>query len=293
MTVGTGIAVPDAEPAVTTRRLRPRTSVRGWTREIVVSLVLLPICLLWIYPFLWMVGASLKSETEIYGSVGILPEQPVWENYARAWYEANIGPYFWNTLIVTAATVAIVTITTAMIGYVIGRYAFPGKKVLVAVFVASLFLPEGYTIIPIFDVVDSLGLAGSLWGIILAESGGAHVIQIMLFAGYFRQLPRELEEAARIDGAGFVRTFWQVMLPLAKPAIATAIIMTLMRVWNSFLIPLVLTLPARSCAPWPSASTPSRARTSPTGPAWPRRRPSRCCRSSSCSWRCSATSSKA
>ncbi|MQA78903.1 MAG: ABC transporter permease subunit [Streptosporangiales bacterium] len=240
---GTVPAVAGTAPPVTTPRRRRRGGGRGLAREIIVSLILLPICLLWIYPFLWMVGASLKSDSEIFGRVGILPETPVWENYARAWYEANIGPYFFNTLIVTVAVIAIVTVTTAMIGYVIGRYPFPGKKVLVGVLVASLFLPEGYTIIPVFDLVNSLGLSGSLWGIILAESGGAHVIQIMLFAGYFRQLPRELEEAARMDGAGFLRIFWQVMLPLAKPAIATAIIMTLMRVWNSFLIPLVLTLP--------------------------------------------------
>ncbi len=230
-------------PTVEQARVRaPRRFRRSWLREIVISLILVPICLIWIYPFLWMVGSSLKTDTEIFGSVNVLPEVPQWDNYARAWYEANIGPYFFNTVFITICTIAIVTVTTAMIGYVIGRYPFPGRKVLVVVLIATLFLPEGYTIIPVFDLINALGLAGSLWGIILAESGGAHVIQVMLFAGYFRQLPKELEEAARIDGAGFLRIFASVMLPLAKPAIATAIIMSLMRVWNSFLIPLVLTL---------------------------------------------------
>lgn len=233
---------PTAPAQQTITAPAPPRKRRGWRREIIVSLILLPICLIWIYPFLWMVGSSLKTDTEIFGSVSILPEQAQWENYTRAWYEANIGPYFWNTIFITVFTIAIVVVTTAMIGYVIGRYPFPGRKVLVVLLIATLFLPEGYTIIPVFDLINQLGLSGSLWGIILAESGGAHVIQIMLFAGYFRQLPNELEEAARIDGAGFVRTFWTVMLPLAKPAIATAIILALMRVWNSFLIPLVLTL---------------------------------------------------
>ncbi|WP_298327824.1 carbohydrate ABC transporter permease [Haloactinopolyspora sp.] len=240
MTIPT--ATEPTAPAQTITAPAPPRKRRGWRREIIVSLILLPICLIWIYPFLWMVGSSLKTDTEIFGSVSILPEQAQWENYTRAWYEANIGPYFWNTIFITVFTIAIVVVTTAMIGYVIGRYPFPGRKVLVVLLIATLFLPEGYTIIPVFDLINQLGLSGSLWGIILAESGGAHVIQIMLFAGYFRQLPNELEEAARIDGAGFVRTFWTVMLPLAKPAIATAIILALMRVWNSFLIPLVLTL---------------------------------------------------
>ncbi|MGH3729741.1 MAG: carbohydrate ABC transporter permease [Micromonosporaceae bacterium] len=233
-----GEATPAAEQPPSGQRRR-----RSWKREIVVSLILLPICLMWVYPFLWMVSASLKTEMEIYGSVSLLPEVPQWENYSRAWYEADIGPYFWNTIFVTVATVAIVVVTTAMLGYVIGRYPFPGKKLVVGALIATLFLPDGYTIIPIFELVNDLGFGASLWGVILAEAGGAHVIIILLFAGYFRQLPKELEEAARIDGAGFFRTFWTVMLPLAKPAIATAIILSLMRVWNSFLIPLVLTLP--------------------------------------------------
>lgn len=244
MTVPSTLSVPTekAEERPGTRVRRPRRSRRTLLREVIVSVILVVVCGLWLYPFLWMVSASLKTDLEIFGSVSLLPERAHWENYARAWTEANIGPYFWNTMIVTVATVAIVTVTTAMIGYVLGRYAFPGKKIVIGAFIATLFLPEGYTIIPIFDLINKLGLAGSLSGIILAESGGAHVIIILLFAGYFRQLPGELEESARIDGAGFFRIFWQVMLPLAKPAIATAIILTLMRVWNSFLIPLVLTL---------------------------------------------------
>lgn len=211
-------------------------------REAIITIGLIPVCALWIYPFVWMISASLKTNTEIFSSLGLIPDAPQWENYARAWTEANIGRYFWNTLIITVATVAIVVATTSMLGYALGRYSFPGKKVVLGAFLATIFVPEGYTIIPIFELVSRLGLDNSLLGIILAEAGGAHVIIILLFAGYFRQLPRELEEAAIIDGAGFVRTFWHVMLPLAKPVIATAIILTLIRTWNSFFIPLVLTL---------------------------------------------------
>jgi raffinose/stachyose/melibiose transport system permease protein len=129
-----------------------------------------------------------------------------------------------------------------MIGYVLGRYSFPGKNIVVGLLVATVFIPQGYTIIPVFEVVNRLGLADTLWGVILAESGGANVLAILLFSGYFSQLPRELEEAAVIDGAGFVRVFVQVMMPLAKPIVATTIIMHFISTWNSFLLPLVLTL---------------------------------------------------
>jgi raffinose/stachyose/melibiose transport system permease protein len=108
--------------------------------------------------------------------------------------------------------------------------------------VATVFLPTGYTIIPVFEMVNRLGLADTLWGVILAQSGGAHVLYILLFAGYFSQLPRELEEAAIMDGASFVRVFVQVMLPLAMPIVATVIILHFINSWNDFLLPLVLTL---------------------------------------------------
>lgn len=107
---------------------------------------------------------------------------------------------------------------------------------------AAIFLPEGYTIIPIFDLINKLGLSGSLWGLTLAESGGAHIVSVLLYAGYFGQLPQELGEAATVDGAGFLRTFWRIYLPLAKPVTATAILLQFMHSWNDFLLPLVLTL---------------------------------------------------
>ncbi len=113
---------------------------------------------------------------------------------------------------------------------------------MIALFALTVFLPEGYTIIPIFELVTRLGLANSLLGVTLAQSGGANVVLVLLFAGYFAQLPKELEEAAIVDGAGFFRVFWQIMLPLAKPVIATTIILQFMHSWNAFLQPLVLTL---------------------------------------------------
>lgn len=221
--------------------LRRRFNHRG-RRHLITHLLLLPICFLWIYPFLWMVSASLKTEREIYSGLGLLPDVPRWENYDRAWNVARIGEYFVNTVIVTVGSILIVVISTALMGYVLGRYQFPGKKVVVVVFGATLFLPEGYTIVPIVELLQRLNLTNSLAGVTLAQSGGAHVVMILLFAGYFAQLPKELEEAAVVDGGGFVRVFWQIMLPQTKPIIATTIILQFMASWNAFLQPLVLTL---------------------------------------------------
>lgn len=240
----------------TTTRAQPRspahaTTARGWWRSlgrgprlraIVTTAILLPIGFGWIYPFLWTVSAGFKSSGEIFAGLNLIPADPQTENFSRAWTDANIGRYFANTLITTVGSTAIVLVTVSMMGYVLGRYAFPGKKPLIALLAVTVFLPEGYTIIPIFELVNRIGLANSLAGVTLALAGSANVVMVLLFAGYFAQLPKELEEAAVVDGAGFLRVFWEIMLPLSKPIIATTIILQSMQSWNAFLQPLVLTL---------------------------------------------------
>ena len=213
-------------------------------REIVTTIILTPLALLWVYPFLWMVSAALKTNNEIFrAGSNLFPREATFENFERAWVQANMSQYFINTVAIAAGSVIIVVATTSMMGYALGRYRFPGRRLVVGVFVATVFLPKGYTIIPIFELITNLGLNGTLAGVILAQSGGAHVIFILLFAGYFGQMPKELEEAAIVDGAGFLRVFFQILLPLAKPVVATVVIMQLIASWNDFLLPLVLTLP--------------------------------------------------
>lgn len=212
-------------------------------REIVTTIILTPFALLWVYPFLWMVSAALKTNSEIFRSgTSLFPAAATFENFERAWVQANISQYFMNTVVIAFGSVLLVMATTSMMGYVLGRYRFPGRRLVIGLFVATVFLPKGYTIIPIFELISNLGLDGTLAGVILAQSGGAHVIFILLFAGYFGQLPKELEEAAIVDGAGFLRVFFQIMLPLSKPVIATVVIMQFIASWNDFLLPLVLTL---------------------------------------------------
>jgi raffinose/stachyose/melibiose transport system permease protein len=226
----------DTGGTITRRKSRVRL------RSIITTAILLPIGFVWIYPFLWMVSAGFKTNADIFAGLNLIPTDPQPGNFTRAWTDANIGRYFLNTTIVTVGSILIVLISVSMIGYALGRYQFPGKRIIIVLFALTVFLPEGYTIIPIVELISRLGLANSLLGVTLAQSGGANVVLVLLFAGYFSQLPKELEEAAVIDGAGFLRVFWEIMLPLAKPVIATTIILQFMHSWNAFLQPLVLTL---------------------------------------------------
>lgn len=235
----------ERSPTRPVTRRRPTRRFRltaNHVRMTLISVVLLAVCFVWVYPFLWMVSSSIKTNAEVFSGLGLFPKAIRLDNYVRAWHDAHIGDYFFNTVFVTVTSIVISVLAVSMMGYVLGRYRFPGKRIVIGLLAAAVFLPEGYTIIPIFDLINKLGLQDSLWGLALAEAGGAHVVAILLFAGYFSQLPKELEEAAMMDGAGFVRIFWQVYLPLAKPVTATAIILQFMHSWNDFLLPLVLTL---------------------------------------------------
>ncbi|MGD7788808.1 carbohydrate ABC transporter permease [Propionibacteriaceae bacterium Y1700] len=219
---------------------------RGWLMRRLpwwfAALMMLVLVALWVYPFLWMVSASLKDSLEIFtAGLNLVPETLKFENYQRAWVDAGFGKYLLNTVIVTISTVIIVLIRCSMTGYVLARYDFLGRKVVLVVLVATLFVPAGYTIIPVVDLAAQLGMLNSLGGMVIAMSGGAHVASILLYMGYFRQIPKELEEAAIVDGAGFLRTFVQVMLPLANPVTATVTLMTFLSTWNAFFLPLVFT----------------------------------------------------
>lgn len=206
-------------------------------------LFLIPFVIVWIYPFVWMVSSALKSQREmLLGGLSIIPEEFTLDNFTRAWDVANFGAYTLNTVVFSAAVVAVVLLVSSTAGYALGRGKMPGKRFVVGALIATMFIPHGYTIIPVFKLVDTLGLNNGLIGAVLAAAGPAHVVQILLFMGYFAGMPQELEDAARMDGAGYIRIFARVMLPLAKPIMGTVSLFTFISAWNAFMVPLVFTL---------------------------------------------------
>lgn len=224
-----------------TARLRHRWGSRPvyvW----LLSALLLVVCAFWVYPFVWLLSASLKNQLEVFrAGLDLVPRTLQWGNYSRAWVDADFGRYMLNTAVVTVATVAIVVVRCAMAGYVLARRRFLGHRVVLVVLIATLFVPAGYTVIPVVEITQRLGLLNSLAGMVVALSGGGQVAAVLLYMGFFRSVPRELEEAAVVDGAGFLRVFFRVMLPLAGPVTATVVVLTFLATWNAFFVPLVFT----------------------------------------------------
>lgn len=236
-----------AFPATLAASLRTRARSNYKTRRLLSSLlthvVLLAGGILWMYPFLWTLGSSFKSVDGFFNEgLNVFPREFEWSNYVNAWNEASFGQYFFNTVLTTVLTVILTVLFTAMAGYVLARRNFPGKRVVIGMVAITLFLPHGYTIIPVFDIIQRLDLLNTLWSIIIVQTAGGMVFSTFLFLGYFASIDRELEDAARVDGASFHQVFWRVMVPLAGPMMATVALFTFIGTWNSFFIPLVFTL---------------------------------------------------
>ncbi|MGW7686384.1 carbohydrate ABC transporter permease [Kribbella sp. NPDC054772] len=199
--------------------------------------------LAWLYPLFWALGSSLKSDDDFFtDGLNPMPSHFLWANYLDAWREASFGRYFMNTILITLGTVVITLVVTSCAGYVLARTRFPGRGFCLGLVSATLFLPHGYTIIPVFDLMQRLHLLNSLWAVIIVQASGGVVFGTFLFMGYFMAVDKELEDAAQVDGANFHQTFARIMLPLSGPMLATVGLFTAITAWNSFFIPLVFTL---------------------------------------------------
>jgi raffinose/stachyose/melibiose transport system permease protein len=215
---------------------------RGRRLNLVAVPVMLVIGLVWLYPFLWVIATAFKERRDAFtAGASLLPTEWVFENFPRAWDEAGVSRFFVNTMLYAGSSTVIELVKAALCGYVLARYEFPGRTLLYRLIVATLFVPVASIIIPQFELVDSLGLLNTRTGVVLAMSGAAGALYVLLFVGFFEAMPRELFDAAKVDGAGFVRTF-RLVLPLAKPVIAVVVIFNFIAGWNEFNIPFVFTL---------------------------------------------------
>jgi raffinose/stachyose/melibiose transport system permease protein len=204
--------------------------------------LLTALCIVWLYPVIWMVATSFKTQQQMWSdSTNLIPDPIQLDNYIRAWSTANFSTYFLNTVIFAVSVVALLIFMGATSGYVLGRYRFPGKKIILVAFIATTVVPRATTIIPLFQLADMLGLLSTRLGYILAYTSKTLVIAVLLFIGFYIDVPREMEDSAAMDGCNFWQQFRYIMLPLAKPIIGTVAILNTIGAWKAFMIPLVFT----------------------------------------------------
>jgi N-acetylglucosamine transport system permease protein len=193
-----------------------------------------------ILPLLWTLMTSFKTTREIFASPFSLPANWNFDNYVSAWTREGIGNYFLNTVIVVAFALVIVMVLGAMCAYVLARYKFFGSRAIYYLMLAGLTFPVFLAIVPLFFVLRNIGLLNTLPGLILTYVAFALPFTVFFLYSFFKGLPDEIAEAAAIDGAGEWRTFFQVMLPMARPGMASVAIFNFLGLWNQFLLPVAL-----------------------------------------------------
>jgi multiple sugar transport system permease protein len=226
-------------PAWPAERRRPRPARRrGRALTVVIGVVLGLGALITAFPFLWMVASSVKPRSEsVAYPPQLLPQQPTFEFYVQLFSELDFGKYLVNTIAVVLIGM-VGLIFMAMAGYGFAKFSFRGKEPLFFLVLVTMMIPVQVTMIPTYLILNGLQLTNTLLGIALPTLVSG--FSVFLFRQFMVTLPTEMLEAARIDGAGEARIFWQIVLPLSKPILAVQVVLTFIAGWNSFLWPLII-----------------------------------------------------
>ncbi|MDQ2086061.1 carbohydrate ABC transporter permease [Herbivorax sp. ANBcel31] len=193
-----------------------------------------------IFPLYWLFTFSLKSNSEIFGGNVIgLPKEWMWSNFHRALTVGNVSRYFINSVIVTGITIVITVIFAAMATYALTRLIWKGRKSANNIFMLGLTIPIHAAILPIFVVLSNLKMLNTYQALIVPYVGFALAMAILIFSGFMAGIPKELDEAACIDGCSVYGIFFRIILPLLKPAISTVAIFTYLQAWNELMFAVV------------------------------------------------------
>ncbi|WP_232735859.1 carbohydrate ABC transporter permease [Alteribacter populi] len=196
---------------------------------------LLIVAVVQILPLIWLLFFSLKNNQEVFNLPPLaLPTEPKWENYVKVWTEGNIGQYFFNSVFVTGSAVILTVLLASFVTFAITRMKWRFNKLVLGLFMVGLMIPVHSTLIPLFNFFLNVNLMDHPLSIILTYTAFNLPITIMILLGFYYTLPREVEEAAIMDGCSIHRMFFQIILPMTAPVLATTAIINMIYNWNEF-----------------------------------------------------------
>lgn len=228
------LAVSARDNAVAERPPRDWILVGLWTALVTVAII-------WVAPFVFIVFTSLKTNAEVMASSAFAPPtEPAWANYAAAWARGRFDTTFWNSTIISLIKVPLGLLISAMAAYALARIEFRGNRLLLIVILFGTMIPFQVMLAPLFTLVNSFRLIDTYPGVILPYLAFGIPYQVFILHGFFRGIPKELSEAARIDGASHFTIFWRIFLPVSLPVLAALLILDFVATWNEFAMALVL-----------------------------------------------------
>jgi N-acetylglucosamine transport system permease protein len=203
-------------------------------RSVIGTLILCVAAAVVILPLIWVFLTSLKSNQDFYVNVWGLPKEWMWGNYVRAWVKGNIGTAAINSIFVTVGSLLVCLLCSTTTAYALSRFSFRLGRSLRKIYIAAIMVPSIIVLIPQYFMLINLKLIDSLFGLILVYGLSSVPFTTFVLYGFFQTLPHEIEEAAMIDGAGYIRTFRQIMLPLAQPGVITVMVINFIDYWNEY-----------------------------------------------------------
>lgn len=217
----------------------------------VIFTIMLLVAVMMLYPLVYIVLGSFKENGELLrGGANPLPSHFIVENYIQAWQQANFAVYTKNSILISVGVMLLTLLNCSMAGYVFNRKNFPGKELLYGLFVAFMFVNVGsVTLRPLFELSVKVHMNKSLISVILISAGMSQATNIFLVRGFMSSIPREIDEAAKIDGCSFFGIYWRMALPLLKPVLATIGLLSFRSGWNEYIMPLVFTMSNDSMRP--------------------------------------------
>ncbi|HEY4202605.1 MAG TPA: carbohydrate ABC transporter permease [Devosiaceae bacterium] len=213
-----------------------------WGTRLLINVVTVVVGLVWILPFLWMLSTALKTKPEIFHfPPQWLPNSLYLGNFTAAFEAAPFGLYYLNSFIIAAVTTVLTVLAASMAGYAMARLPYRGSNVVIAGLLATTMIPFQVLLIPFFITMTALHLVNTLPGLILAYLAIFLPFAIFMFRAYFADMPREVEESARMDGSSWFGVYWRIAMPMARPAVAAVAIYTFIESWNEYFIALTMT----------------------------------------------------
>ncbi|MBU0759194.1 MAG: carbohydrate ABC transporter permease [Candidatus Omnitrophica bacterium] len=213
-----------------------RYKIERFFKDSLIHLFLIIVAVTCIFPLLWMVGSSLKTQQAVFSDMSIIPKHPVWTNFYDAWTKGGFGVYFLNSIFYTVTVVSGIVIVSSLAAFAFSRLKFPGKNVLFYMFLGAMMIPLPGSFVPLYVLMTKLHLVNTRIGYILCMINVGLSFSIYLLKTFFDKMPPALEDAARIDGCSKLGIWWNVALPLARPAIAVIVIFNSLNVWNEYIL---------------------------------------------------------
>lgn len=204
--------------------------------KLLLRIFLLIQALVVLYPLLWNVLASLKTNSEVMENPWSLPSALNWDNYVRAFTTAKIGDYMLNSVIVVIMSMAVLLLTAVPTAYVLGRMRFRGRSFLTNFYMAGLFIGGVYIIVPLFIMMNDLHMLDNRFWLSAVYATGSLPFSVFLLTGFMKSIPHDYEEAAMIDGCGYFGTLFRVIMPMARPGIITLIVFSFFDFWNEYVL---------------------------------------------------------